>query len=115
LRTLVIPAVLAACLLAPAAAQADVLITAPQRSLTTSGCIGMGFFYQSYSGGPRAVNVSVYYKGQRRVSRRIIASTRWRDHMLYCPGYPNAGKWYTRVSGADWSRTYTTRVRIDRD
>jgi hypothetical protein len=46
--------------------------------------------------------------------RRITATTKWRYYALSCPGYPNAGKWRTRITGAGWSHTYTTRVHIAR-
>lgn len=115
MKKLILPAVLSASLLVPAAAQADVLVTPPPRSMTTSDCITMGFWYQSYSGGPRTVTVAVYHHGQRMTRRKITASTRWRDYTLYCPGYPNAGRYRTRVTGAGWSETFTTRVVIDRD
>ena len=118
MKKLILPALLSASLLLPAAAQADVLVSPPTRSMTTSGCITMGVWYQSYSGGPRTVKVSVYYHGRRKMQRRITASTSWRYYTLYCPGYPNAGTYRTRVTGAGWSHaspTFPTRVVIDRD
>jgi|tagenome__1003787_1003787.scaffolds.fasta_scaffold20989103_3 hypothetical protein len=114
-RRLILLVVLTASLFVPAVAQAHVLITEPQHALTTSGCITMGFWYQSYSGGPRTVKVAVYYKGHRKAYRQIRATTRGRDYVLACPGYPNAGNWYTRVTGAGWSETFRTRVRVDGD
>ena len=97
------------------AAHADVLIDPPAKRMTTSGCIGLGVWYQSYSGGPRTITASVYYHGRRRARRRLTATTRWRDHVLYCPGYPNAGRWVTRVSGNGWHARFVTRVTIDMD
>jgi hypothetical protein len=96
-------------------ARAQVLIDPPQKHLTTSGCITMGIWYQSYSGGPHTITASVYYRGRRKAIKRLRATTRWRDHVLYCPGYPNAGRWETRSTGHGWHATYVTHVVVDTD
>ncbi len=111
-----IPLIVAGVFSAPSAASADVLLEAPLSRATSSACITLGVWYQSYSGGPRTIHVSVFRPSGRRVVRKtIIATTRWQDHLLQCGMYPFAGRWKTRITGAGLHVTYVTRVRLDQD
>lgn len=114
-RVLPLLALIACCSFA-APASADVLLEPPPSRMTTSGCLGLGVWYQQYSGGPRTIRVSVYRPSGRRVARKtIVATTRWRDHILKCGMWHFAGRWKTRVTGAGLNVTYITRVRLDQD
>jgi hypothetical protein len=75
----------------------------------------VGIWYQAYSGASRDVTVSVRYRGRVKARRRLRATSRWRNSLLACPGYPNAGRWYTSVKGSGWPTTFVTRVVIDRE
>jgi hypothetical protein len=77
-------------LLATAApASADVLLDAPLSRATSSACIGIGVWYQAYSGGPRTIDVSLFRPDGRRVARRrVVATTCWRDYTLKCGMWP---------------------------
>jgi hypothetical protein len=108
-------ATLLLCVALASNAAADVLVDPPPTHMTTSGCIGLGVWYQSYSGGPHQITARVYYGGSRVARKQLYATTHWRDHTLYCPSYPHAGLYKVRVTGAGWAQTFRVHVAIDMD
>src|SRR4051794_36908788 len=92
--------------LAAAPASADVLVDPPSKHLTTSGCIALGVWYQSYSGGPRTVRVSVYYRGGLKARRTLRATTRWGCRAASAGSAPS-----DRAPGSGTSRRRTARRR----
>ena len=75
---------LAAALLLPGAAHADVLVHYDDSSISLGECIPTGVWYQSYSGGPRNARITIT-RGRRTYFRRNVrATTRWR-YWHYCP------------------------------
>ena len=73
----------------------------------SSVCIVLGVWYQSFSGGPRTVTVTVLHGSTTVATRHLTATTSWRYHALDCP----APATYTvRLTGAGWHKSYTAVV-----
>ena len=77
---LLVGAAAVAALALPAAALADVLVSAPPtRICLGTGSIKVGVWYQTYSGGPRWFRVSIFdARGARVLYWRGNAIARWR-------------------------------------
>lgn len=72
-------ATLTACALAPAAAQADVLVHSPPQVIDCSDDIEVGVWYQSYSGGPHNATITIKsINGATLARKRVRATTTWR-------------------------------------
>ena len=73
-----------AALVLSAPAGADVLVNAPPRSVSCSGGIKVGVWYQSFSGGPRWARITIRTATGRTVWRRSVSATSswryWRFH-----------------------------------
>lgn len=94
---------------APAAASADVLVSAPPPSIACGDHIEPGVWYQAYSGGPRWARVSIKtVSGATVASRRVRATTAWR----YWSYTPRCGRKYTlRYETSDGNVEFSVRVR----
>jgi hypothetical protein len=75
-------AALAVVLSLATAASADVLV---DPSHLSGRCIKLGVCYQSFSGGPHSVTVTVYRGNVKVAQRRLAATTTWRSYTLTCP------------------------------
>jgi hypothetical protein len=90
----------------PSAASADVLGRNPGRHVV--GCIKVGVWYQSYSGGPRRVRVQLRRHGHVVRSRRLRAPVRDWKYWRWCPKKP--GKYKVRYITPQGSFSYRVRV-----
>jgi hypothetical protein len=110
LRCLAPAVVAAACVLAPAAASADVLVNAIEPStIACGGAIKTGVWYQSFSGGPRWAKIRIQDASGRSLwSRNVTATTSWR----YFRYVPACGRRYTVVyQTAGGTQRFGVRVR----
>jgi opacity protein-like surface antigen len=79
---------------APRAAQADVLVNAVPRGITCGDHIQVGVWYQSFSGGPHWARIAIRNSTGRTVfHRRVRATTRWR----FWNYWPDCGRRYRVV------------------
>lgn len=114
LRRVLIPtAAVVGTLVWTSSAQAVVLIEPPAKSLTTSGCLSVGLWYQSYSGGSRRATVTVTKGGVRRFKRTYRATMSWRYATPLCGKLEDIGPgtYTTRITVNGRTVAYRTRVR----
>jgi hypothetical protein len=97
-------AALAVGLIAQPAA-ASILVTPVPKS--SERCISVQFWYRNSDGGPRTARVSVTRNGHVVARRTIKVASKWRDYELACPG---TGTYKTKITTADWSATYRTKI-----
>ena len=115
LRHLLVPvAAIVGAMAWSSSAQAVVLVEAPARSLTTSGCLSVGIWYQSYSGGSRRATITVSKGGTRRYKRTFRATTSWRYITPLCGKLEDLGPgtYTTRITTGGRTVAYRTRVRV---
>jgi hypothetical protein len=90
-------------------ARADVLITEPRPVIGCGDDISVGVWYQSYSGGPRQLQITIKsINGYTVAQRTVRATTTWRDYWYT----PRCGHQYIVVlRHPAWTTRYRIRVR----
>jgi len=74
-----VPAAIVAALVVSHPARAEVLVNAPPASVSCTGGIRVGVWYQSFSGGPKWARISIRSAAGKTVWRRSVSATsRWR-------------------------------------
>jgi hypothetical protein len=124
MRRLLFSAVALVALVLPAAAAADVLISAPKARICIEGksAIEFGVWYQSYSGGPRWFRIELYNPRGRLIGvRRGQATTTWKKWFYDPPAAPIYGGTgtsaypvgvYRTIFYGSWGHPSTHRTRV---
>lgn len=108
-RSLTMFAVVSAtCLVSVRSADAHVLVEQGPRAISCGKAIKMAVWYQTYSGGPRWAVLRVKsMRGFTVASRRVVATTSWRNYSFT----PRCGRRYRVVySLPSGSLSYVVRV-----